>query len=72
MRKQGSAEDCILLNEYCSGDQIKKNKMSLAFGIYGVLVGKPDGIYRNCTGKGNHCESGVVIINHISDPCETV
>jgi hypothetical protein len=51
MRKQGSTEDYILFNKYCLADQIKKNEMCVAFGMYGVVVGKPCGIYRNCTGR---------------------
>jgi len=51
MKKQGSTEDYTLLNKYCLGDQIKKNKMCGAFGIYGLLVGKPGKIYMNCTGR---------------------
>jgi len=51
MRKQGSAEDYILLNEYWLGDQIKKNDICGAFEMKGGLVGKSCGICMNCTGR---------------------
>ena len=51
---------------------MKKNEMIIAFGMYGILAGKPGGICRNYTGKGNHGPSDIVIINHSCDPCETV
>jgi hypothetical protein len=51
MRKQGSTENYILLNKFWLGEQIKKNEICGAFGMYVVLVGKPGGIYMNCTGR---------------------
>ena len=41
---------CVHLTQYCSGDKIEKNEMGGACsmygenrGVYGVLVGKPEG-----------------------------